>query len=211
LRKNIKWYAALACLLAAGITATWIYLANRGVPASSLDDYIQTSETLEAAELVLKQDGRVPGMKVAAESNELALFYSEETTEFAVLDKRSGKVWRSNPEDRDADGKASPYEKEMLASQLTISFRDSMGRLETFSNFGQSISRGQFQTEMIPNGIRVTYTLGDMSLGIDALPKLISKQRMRRRLATSVRGTCPRSPIRTCWSAWTPQCPENWC
>ncbi|XID90286.1 DUF5696 domain-containing protein [Paenibacillaceae bacterium WGS1546] len=181
-----KRNAVLACILLAGMSAVWIYLANRGVPAISLDAYAPAPEAPRTTELALRDDGRVPDMKLAAESDELALYYHPETTEFAVLDKRSGKVWRSNPADREADGKASPYEKEMLASQLSISFRDDMGTMETYSNYAQSIGRGQFQAEAIPNGIRVLYTLGDMSLGIDALPKLISKQRMEEKVFSKV-------------------------
>lgn len=186
MRTNTKWHVALVCLLAAGIFAVWIYLANRGVPAVSPAAYAAGTEQPPGEELALRADSRVPGMLLAAESDGLALFYSEETTEFAVLNKRSGKVWRSNPADREEDGKASPYEKEMLASQVVISFRDGMGKLETYSNFAQSTARGQFEVEAIPDGFRVTYTLGDMSLGIDALPKLISKQRMEEKIYSQV-------------------------
>lgn len=181
-RLNIKWVAALACLLAAAAAATWIYLGSRGVPAIGLAAYVQAQEGPPTSELSLRQDGLVPDMKLAAESPELGLYFNEETAEFAVLDKRGGQVWRSNPADRDNDGKASSFEKEALASQLAFSFRDNQGRLETYSSFGQSVSRGQFQAEAIPDGLRLTYTLGDMSLGIDALPKRISKARMEEKI-----------------------------
>ncbi|MDQ6422889.1 DUF5696 domain-containing protein [Paenibacillus sp. LHD-117] len=181
-RLRIKWVAALACLLAAVAAATWIYFGSRGVPAIKPAAYVQAQEAPQTSELSLRQDGLVPDMRLAAESPELGLYFNEETAEFAVLDKRGGNVWRSNPADRDNDGKASSYEKEALASQLAFSFRDNQGRLETYSSFGQSVSRGQFQAEAIAGGLRVTYTLGDMSLGIEALPKLISKARMEEKI-----------------------------
>ncbi|MBD2869298.1 DUF5696 domain-containing protein [Paenibacillus arenilitoris] len=182
MKTSIKWYLALACLLIAGSVAAWIYARSSGAPAIRPAAYVPQTEATAASELVLKDDGRVPGMKLASETEELALFYREETSEFAVLDKRSGQLWRSNPEERAEDAKASPYEKEMLSSLLAISFLDETGRLETYSSFGQSVSRGQFKAEAIQDGLRVTYTLGDMSLGIDALPKLISKQRMEEKI-----------------------------
>ncbi|MDF2838054.1 MAG: hypothetical protein K0Q63_3694, partial [Paenibacillus sp.] len=70
-RLNIKWVAALACLLAAAAAATWIYLGSRGVPAIGLAAYVQAQEGPPTSELSLRQDGLVPDMKLAAESPEL--------------------------------------------------------------------------------------------------------------------------------------------
>ena len=185
MRKRNKWYAALACSLVVCVSALSIYAANRGVPAIQPDSYVHgTLEPVRTTELSFLSGSAdaVPGMKLAARTDALELYFHPETTEFAVLNRRSGKVWRSNPADRDEDGKASPFEKEVLASQLSVTFRDGMGRIGTFANFSQSISRGQFQAESIENGIRITYTLGDMSLGIDALPRLISKKRMEEKV-----------------------------
>ena len=97
-------------------------------------------------------------MKPVAETDALALYYDEETTAIAVLDKRSGKVWRSNPEDLDSDPIASPYEKEALASQVTVNYRDDIGTLGTFTSYAMSVANGQFKTESIENGIRITYS-----------------------------------------------------
>ena len=40
------------------------------------------------------------GFDLVAENEALALFLNEETVEFAVLHKESGRVWHSNPHDR---------------------------------------------------------------------------------------------------------------
>lgn len=181
MKKRTKWYTALACILVVGLSALFIYIANKGVPSINAISYVKgTSEPVPSTELTFLQDDSdtIPGMKLTAQTDKLALYFHPDTTEFAVLNKQSGKVWRSNPADRDEDSKASPYEKELLASQIAITFRDTMGRIDTFTNFGQSINRDQFKAESIENGIRITYTLGDMSLGIDVLPRLISKKRM---------------------------------
>ena len=38
----------------------------------------------------------------------------------------------------------------------------------------------------LDNGIRVTYTLGDVSLGIDALPKYISQDRLQEKVISKL-------------------------
>jgi hypothetical protein len=189
MRKRTNWYVALACILVVGLSALIIYSVNKGVPSINTLSYVKgTSEPVHSTELTFLQDSTnaVPGMKLAAQSDGLALYFHPDTTEFAVLNKQSGKVWRSNPADRDEDSKASPFEKELLASQMTVTFRDRMGRIDTFTNFAQSITRDQFKAESIENGIRITYMLGDMSLGIDVLPKLISKKRMEEKVLSKL-------------------------
>lgn len=172
--------AVLACVLVVGIAAAAYIAATKGAPAVDVAQYTTAAaELTPAGEVKYLQDNRkaVPDMKLAAETDALALYYHEETTEIAVLDKKSGKVWRSNPEDRDSDPIASPYEKESLASQLTVNYRDSIGTLGTFTSYAMSVAHEQFTTESVENGLRITYTLGDASAGIDVLPQKISKQR----------------------------------
>lgn len=67
-----------------------------------------------------------------------------------------------------------------------------MGTLENFPNFSSSISNKQFTVGQIDQGIRVNYTLGDTSLGIDALPKLISKQRLEEKVLSKLDATVAR-------------------
>lgn len=189
MRKRTKWYVALTCILVVGLSAFLIYIVNNGVPSINTVSYVKgTSEPVQSTELTFLTDSTdaVPGMKLVAQTDELALYFHQDTTEFAVLNKQSGKVWHSNPAGREQDSKASPFEKELMASQIAITFRDAMGRINTFTNFAQSISRDQFKAESIENGMRITYTLGDMSLGIDVLPKLISKVRMEEKILSKL-------------------------
>ena len=182
--KKMKMYAALACIVVVAVAVLLIALSTRGAPAVDVSAYAKAAEPAPATELKFLPDSgsAVPGMKLAAQTDALALYYNPETTEIAVLDRRSGKVWRSNPDGRDQDAKASSFEKERLSSQLSIDFRDSIGTLTSYTNFAESVGRGQFKAEGIEGGLRVTYTLGDQSLGIDALPKRISKKRMQEKV-----------------------------
>ncbi|MBB6673566.1 DUF5696 domain-containing protein [Cohnella nanjingensis] len=182
MNKRWKGYAVLACVVLIGLFALYFRLAAKGAPAVDIAAYAAADkEPLPAKALQFLPDNgqAVPGMKLAAQTNDAALYFNPDTAEIGVLDRRGGKLWRSNPADRDADAIASPEEKQRLSSQASINLRDSMGTLTAMTNFAESIQRKQFQAEAIENGIRVTFTLGDMSLGMDALPKRISKQRMQ--------------------------------
>lgn len=184
---------AAVIMIAAGL----LYINNRGIPAVEAAAYLDTTTrampvTEEPLKFLVDSSQGVPGMQLVAEDQGLALYYNEETTEIAVRDGKSGEVWYSNPKERAEDGLASAYEKEVLSSQLNVSFRDSMGTLENFPNFSSSISNKQFTVGQIDQGIRVNYTLGDTSLGIDALPKLISKQRLEEKVLSKLDATVAR-------------------
>lgn len=184
-----KWGITLAVLLLLGIAAFVTFLNVKGAPAVDPKAYANAGGELEPGSEIQKMSGGklpVPGMDLVARNETLELYYHPETTEIAVRDLRTGHVWRSNPEGRDQDNLATPYFKEVLSSQFSITFRNDRGQLSTFINYAESISREQFTAESIENGIRVTYTLGDMSVGIEALPKLISKERMEEKILSKL-------------------------
>lgn len=185
--------SAAVILIAAGL----LYINNRGVPAVEVTAYLEAASEgvpteTESLQFLTDSSEGVPGMRLVVEDQGLALYYNEETTEIAVRDGSSGQIWYSNPNERNQDGLASAYEKEVLSSQLNVSFRDAIGTLENFPNFSSSISNKQFAAANVDQGIRVTYTLGDTSLGIDALPKLISKQRLEEKVLSKLDATVAR-------------------
>lgn len=120
-----------------------------------------------------------PRMLKVAESEALELYFHEETAEIAVVDRNNGHVWWSNPPDRAEDPLATPYEKEVLASQLSLTYQDRFGNLRTFVSYTDGVANGQFTAESIEDGIRITYTLGEAETGIDRLPKYIHKDRLQ--------------------------------
>ncbi|TYP76645.1 DUF5696 domain-containing protein [Paenibacillus methanolicus] len=187
MNKRTKLYAVLACIAVVGIGALLYVTLTRGAPAVQVSAYAgETLAPAAATEPKFLPGSAVPGMKLAAETDALAMYIHEETTELAVVDKKSGKVWRTNPETRSEDAKASPVEKERLSSQVTVNYRDRIGTLGAFTNYAHSILNKQFKIESIEGGLRLTYTIGDMSLGIDALPKYIGKQRMEEKVLSQL-------------------------
>lgn len=177
--------AAAVCILAASA----LFFTSRGVKAVEASSYMEVTAALEAgSELTAQPDSSqgVPGMQLVADDTELSLYYNPETTEVAVKDKRQGHIWYSNPVNRDEDALASGFEQELLSSQLTVLFRDAVGTLESYTNFAQSISSKQFTAERIKNGLRIVYTIGDTSIGINALPKYISVTRMEEKVLSKL-------------------------
>ncbi|OME86594.1 hypothetical protein BK120_06525 [Paenibacillus sp. FSL A5-0031] len=190
MKNRKKLVAVLACTAAICILVCSVLLfTSRGAKAVKAAAYMKMTTELEAgAAMKAMPDSSkgVPGMQLVADNSELSLYYSAETTEVAVRDKRQGQIWYSNPPNRSEDAIASGFEKEILSSQLTVLFRDSIGTLDTFTNFTESIANKQFTAESIENGIRITYTIGDTSIGVDALPRYISKVRLEEKVLSKL-------------------------
>lgn len=189
--KNRKMLVAvLACAAVLLILAgSALVFSSRGVKAVEASAYMEVTAELEAGTgftALPDSSGGIPGMQLAADESELSLYFNPETTEIAVKDKSHGQIWYSNPSGRGQDTLASGFEKELLSSQLNVLFRDSIGTLESYTNFAQSISSKQFTAESIKNGLRIVYTIGDTSIGIDALPKFISKTRMEEKVQANL-------------------------
>lgn len=190
MRSRQKWITLIASVCLIGMLVLFLVLWNQGAPSIDVSAYMQQeqSDKLAATELVVLSaaNADVPGMKLVAERQHLQLYYNDETTEIAVRVKSSGKVWYSNPQGRADDSKATPYERDIMSSQFTISFRDQLATLDMYANYSRSVEQQQFTEESIPDGIRVTYTLGDTSLGIEALPKFISLERFQEKILSKL-------------------------
>lgn len=190
MKNRKKLVAVLACTAAICILVCSVLLfTSRGAKAVKAAAYMKMTTELEAGAAIKAMPDSskgVPGMQLVADNSELSLYYSAETTEVAVRDKRQGQIWYSNPPNRSEDAIASGFEKEILSSQLTVLFRDSIGTLDTFTNFTESIANKQFTAERIENGIRITYTIGDTSIGVDALPRYISKVRLEEKVLSKL-------------------------
>jgi len=119
----------------------------------------------------------VPGMEKIAESEVLTLFLNRETTEIAVVDKRTGSVWYSNPQDRGEDAKAQGVTKDQLSSQVSVVYYNDEGQKYTLNNYSDSIRHKQFEIAKTDKGVKIVYQFGDPDKGLDALPRLISKER----------------------------------
>ncbi|CAM3367762.1 DUF5696 domain-containing protein [Marinicrinis lubricantis] len=125
-------------------------------------------------------DTRVAGMKGIAENEQLRLFLDDQTGAVAVLHKKSGEIWHSNPVDRDSDPLAAGINKDLLSSQLKIDFYNMLGQTSSVNSYSDSVVHNQLAFERIPSGIRVTYQFGTDEKTADDMPMMISKERLER-------------------------------
>ncbi|MFA9456303.1 DUF5696 domain-containing protein [Halalkalibacter sp. AB-rgal2] len=149
-----------------------------------MDDSIVEAE-LEVEEVELSErddvteediEAHLDEMQLMSENSELELYFHRTTAEIAVKVKKSGQVWFSNPIDRQTDTVASGENKTILHSQLSLTYFHPTGQTSRMHS-NESVRDGQFESETIENGVKVIYTLGDTSKGIEMIPERISRER----------------------------------
>lgn len=123
------------------------------------------------------QTAALSGMKKVAESDGLELYFDQEEAGIAVLEKKSGEVWFSNPRDTELDTVSSGYYKRVLKSQLNITYINESTQISTMNSYDDAVAEGQFTVEYPENGVRVVYTLGEGGRTL-LLPEVITAERM---------------------------------
>lgn len=116
----------------------------------------------EVAEIVQPNAYEGGEEAVVMESDALKFTLDPTTTQFEILVKSSGKVWKSNPEGASNDAIALPDEKAKLQSPLVMSFNTEAGLETTYDAFRYSIDNGIYEIEQGDNYVRVNYSLGEV-------------------------------------------------
>lgn len=129
---------------------------------------------------------KLAGMSLAASNDRLSLYINEDDASIAVKDQKTGATWYSNPLKGQQDEVANGTEKDYMASQMTVTYYDAKRNECTFTTNKDSVSKSQFEIENIADGVRVTYTFGDLSLGADMLPKYITEERFNEKILSKV-------------------------
>ena len=100
------------------------------------------------------------GGSLVMENDRLLFEMDANTTQFSVTDKVSGKVWYSNPQDRDNDPIALGSNKYLLSSTLNVTYTASGGDIE-LNNYTYSIQNQTYDVSQLEDGsIRVDYAIG---------------------------------------------------
>lgn len=104
-------------------------------------------------------------MSLQLENEAAALYLNETYFDIAVLDKRTGRIWFSNPAVHFTDPKAefSPEAQAQAYSQLSIEFYNDKGERQEMSSFPDAVDgEERFQVEYTCENdvLTVTYTLG---------------------------------------------------
>lgn len=116
------------------------------------------------------------GMNKVCENDYLTLYLNEEDVTFAVKDNETGHLWFSNPQDTENDQIASPYYQRIMKNQVQIRYFNEDVQVSTMDSYNDCVSHGQFEIEMLEDGYKVSYTLGEMAQEL-LLPMAISEER----------------------------------
>ena len=159
------------------LAALAIYAFPRVKKALVENDYkafLQENTKKETTKFKALKDNTpsVADMLLAAENDNFKLYTNRTTTEIALFDKRTNNVYYSNPLDR-----ASAAGTE-LDAQFSITYYNSTGTSSTMDNYTMATKLGQFELAGIENGIRYTYTLGDLESENGIVPLVIKKERL---------------------------------
>lgn len=112
---------------------------------------------------------------VVMENDDLKFTMDPATTQFELLVKSSGKVWKSNPDGAAEDSLALPDEKAKLQSTLVMSFNTETGLETTYDSFKYSIANGIYEIEQGDDYVKVNYSLGKVSKTF-IIPPVMTKE-----------------------------------
>ncbi|MEG1295672.1 MAG: DUF5696 domain-containing protein [Niameybacter sp.] len=105
--------------------------------------------------------------KVVAENEFLTLSYWESAAQFMVSNKKDGSVFKTVTSEPAVNAEKSLFE---------IYYVDEKNNFARMYSHSDSVARGQYQTELIENGVKVGFTLGEVTQDVFC-PPAISKDR----------------------------------
>lgn len=145
------------------------FLATAVTPAVSVKAVTASEESVE-------------GMELAAENDDIAMYYDEETAQVSFLYKDTGRVISSKVLDGDGNATFKDYQKSELiveyyqtakSGSTTIIATNSMA-IDIDLEAGQE---AQVQYELVENGLKVSFCLKENKISMDAVPKFIPKEK----------------------------------
>ena len=140
--------------------------------------YLKKPVMEEATELSLGK--KLEGYKdyrLVTESDVLELYINDETTDVAVLDKRTGNITFAVPPDADDDEVANRVNKDYLKSHVIVNYYNAARTEGIYDSYSMSVEKEQFTLEAIENGVRVTYEMGDFSNSMGTVPQYMSEEK----------------------------------
>lgn len=104
------------------------------------------------------EDIDLGAFKLINEDGEASLLLNEKSCEIAVKIKKTGVIWFSNPQNRFKNANGSK-----ISTQIEVTTLDKRDISRTWDSYLDAVLYGQFKTEKIDNGVRITYLLGKLS------------------------------------------------
>ena len=159
-----------------------IYLGYYLMRYTFFDDYLAYLSGVDvpgASELELgseKLEG-YKGYKLALESEHLKLYLNKDTSDVAVLDKRTGAVTFAVPQNAEDDPIANGTNRDYLRSHVIVNYFNAARTEGTYDSYSMAVEREQVTYEAIEGGIRVTYQMGDFSKSMGTVPQYMSEEK----------------------------------
>lgn len=170
----------LLIILAAVIGLIYLsYYLIRFTFFNDYQQYIQTPEYEESTELTLGKD-KLEGYKdykLVTESDQLQMYLNEETSDVAILDKRSGEITFAAPPAADDDPVANGVNKDYLKSHVIVNYFNASRTEGIYDSYSMAVEREQVTYESIENGVRVVYQMGDFSNSLGTVPQYMSEEK----------------------------------
>ncbi len=143
------------------------------------ENYLTSYEYEQGGELKLQGQKLEENKKyeLVCESDELAMYLDEDTTDVAILDKRTGTVTYAVPPEAEDDPLANKVNKEYLRSHIILNYYNASRTTGVYDSYSMSVEKEQFEFESIENGVRVIYEMGDFSNSAGIVPQYMSEEK----------------------------------
>ena len=166
-----KLVLSILGIAAIALIAYLIYYFTYFVGYDRYKDFLSSYEYEQgtAYQTLADTDNKVPGFDLVAENDYLKLYTDTKTGNVAVYDKRDGSITYSNPLTEDEGKNVSDINKNILKSQLYVSYYNSDNKSGTLDSYTQCVQKNQLAVESIENGIRYIYTIGSKTVKAGAI------------------------------------------
>lgn len=164
------------------VDARQLRLQPEGAPYYA-DGLNRSSGPLPSEELIDRDgydDVLAEGFEIALENDGAALYFKKDTAEIALMDRATGHIWYSNPQNRQSETMVEGTTRLRLGSQVTVNYYDTKGAFGQMDSYNDSIAYDGMSWEIRDGALLVSYRLGKTVVTLADVPQQISKSRMDR-------------------------------
>lgn len=160
LKKSMAFLLSLLLLIPGGAS---VY--SEEAPAeedTSVSDSDSEEEAEDEEEAPRTEEEALALMEQVASKGDLTLYCNKNEGTLALEDKKSGRIWWSNPVDLETSN-AKLSQKQELASGMTLTYGEPFPRSTTIQT---SHGKGTFQVEKITDGVQINYSFPQPGIDI---------------------------------------------
>lgn len=167
--KKINWKRIIAWCVLAGILLTAVIVLlivnlKKDIPDTQLMSYgALRSQELKNTFQPVAVSRPLTGYEAVSEDSQHILFIQPETTNIAIMNKSTNKVWYGAM-DKDHPAVTSAVnddDVQAMLSQIVLTVYDAKGNKSLFPSYEYSVSSQTFGLQNIPDGVRVEYLITD--------------------------------------------------